>query len=76
MRLEHPVKRKVKEPGKIARCLSFTPHFLNMVSIQVLAVKIKFKIGYFVFFINITLSGRKPQDLPFQILMLIGNANG
>jgi len=64
------------EQRKTARCLSSTPHFLNIISIHVLAVKIKFKMGYFVFFMSITLSGRKPQDPPAKILMLISAANG
>jgi hypothetical protein len=75
MCLDNPVKRKnKKEPGKIARCLSSTPHFINMLSIQFLAVKSKYKIDYFDFFMNIALSGRKLQDLPVQVLMLVGIA--
>ena len=75
MCLDNPVKRKnKKEPGKIARCLSSTPHFLNVISIHVLAVKSKYKIDYFDFFMNIALSGRKSQDQAVQILMLIGIA--
>ncbi len=66
----------MKEQRKSARRLSSTPHFLNTVSIHVLAVKIKFKIGYFVFFMSIILSGRKSQDQPAQILMLIYAAKG
>jgi hypothetical protein len=46
-----------------------------MISIQVLAEKCKFKIDYFDFFMNITLSGRKPQDLLFSILMLLNAYN-
>jgi len=45
-----------------------------MISIQVLAVKSKYKIDYFDFFMNIALSGRKSQGQPLQILMLIGIA--
>ena len=65
---------KNEKQRKIARCLSSTPHFINMISIQVLAVKCKYKIDYFDFFMNIALSGRKPQGQPLQILMLIGIA--
>jgi len=65
---------KNEKQGKIARCLLSTPHFINMISIQVLAVKCKNKIDYFDFFMNIVLSGRKSQDLPLQILMFIGVA--
>jgi len=61
MCFKNPVKRKIKEPEKFARCLSSTPQFLNMISIQVLAVKCKFKIDYFHYFTNITLSGQKSQ---------------
>ena len=74
MSLENPVKRKIKEPGKIARCLSSTPHFINMISIQVLTVKCKYKIDYFDFFMNIALSRQKSQDQQVQILMLVGIA--
>ncbi|MHC4324798.1 MAG: hypothetical protein ACYSUX_11045, partial [Planctomycetota bacterium] len=52
---------KIKEPGKIARCLSSTPHFINVISIQVLAVKCKYKIDYFHFFMNILFFRRKSQ---------------
>jgi len=45
-----------------------------MISIQVLAVKCKYKIDYFDFFMNIVLSGRKSQDQSVQILMLVGIA--
>jgi len=45
-----------------------------MISIQVLAVKSKYKTDYFDFFMNIALSGRKSQDQPVQILMLVGIA--
>lgn len=50
------------------------PTFLNKISIQVLAIKCKFKIDYFDFFMNNALSRRKSQDLPVQILMLVGIA--
>jgi len=40
-----------------------------MFSIHFLGLKSKFKIGYFVLFTNITLSGRYLQDQPDQILM-------
>jgi hypothetical protein len=63
MRSDNPVKRKNKRTGKIARCLSSTPLFINMISIQVLAEKCKFKIDIFHFFMNTIFSGLKSQGL-------------
>jgi hypothetical protein len=65
MRSDNPVKRKKKESQKIVRCLSFTPHFHNIISIQVLAEKCKFKIDNFHFFMNTAVSGPKSQDSLF-----------
>jgi len=50
MRLDNPVKQKNKRNRKIRKVFTSTPHFLNIISIQVLAVKCKFKIDYFHFF--------------------------